>query len=294
MEKFMIKRTKGETIYAVFNTIIITAVLICAIYPCIYVLFASMSEASELYGGKLLLWPKGFNPGNYLAVLKNKMIWTGYANTFFYAGVGTTLSVLFTVVAAYCLSRKDLPGKNAIVMAMVFTMYFSGGMIANYILVRSLHLLDTRAAMILPGLINTYNFIIVLTYFKGLPESLEEAAMIDGANEYKILFRMLMPLAKPVISVIALYYLVAIWNNFMNALLYINSPEKYPLQLVLREILYQGSMEQQTTSQIDTAAMQQETIKYAVMVVSTLPVICVYPFIQRYFVKGIMIGAVKG
>ena len=202
--------------------------------------------------------------------------------------------MLVTVIAAFCLSRRDLPGKNIMIMAMVFTMYFAGGMIPNYLVVRSLKLLDTRASMILPSLISTYNFIIVLTAFKGLPPSLEEAATIDGANEYTVLFKVLIPLIKPVISVIALYYLVAIWNNFMSALLYLSDPKKYPLQLVLREILYQGTMEQETSSQIDTAAMQQETIKYAVMVVSTVPVLCVYPFIQRYFVKGVMIGAVKG
>ncbi len=290
----MKRKTKGEKVFALFNTIILLSVLLCTLYPCIYVLFASMSDPTEVFNRAILLYPRGFNLGNYISVFGNSLIWSGYANTIFYAIAGTTASVLVTVIAAFCLSRRDLPGKNIMIMAMVFTMYFAGGMIPNYLVVRSLKLLDTRASMILPSLISTYNFIIVLTAFKGLPPSLEEAATIDGANEYTVLFKVLIPLIKPVISVIALYYLVAIWNNFMSALLYLSDPKKYPLQLVLREILYQGTMEQETSSQIDTAAMQQETIKYAVMVVSTVPVLCVYPFIQRYFVKGVMIGAVKG
>lgn len=291
-----LKRTKGEKMFAVFNVIILTALVIVTLYPVLYVLFASFSDPVELYrSGKLLLKPAGFNLSSYKVVFNNPAIWTGYANTIFYTVVGTTCSVLATVLAAYCLSRKDLPGKNIIVFGMMFTMYFSGGMIPNFIVVKTLGLLDTRAAMILPGLISTYNFIIVLTYFKGLPESLEEAAIIDGAGEWTVLFKILLPLSKPVVSVIALYYLVGIWNNFMSALLYISSPEKYPLQLVLREILFMGQMDQGVAQQTDSSAEAvNETTKYAVMVVSTVPVLCVYPFIQRYFVKGVMIGAVKG
>ncbi len=291
----MNKRTKGEKVFSVFNTLILTGILLITLYPCLYVLFASVSDPNKLYnGGKLLLWPVGFNIDNYIAVFKNPMIWSGYANTIFYAVVGTTASVFFTVVAAFCLSRKKFPGQNFIIMAMVFTMYFSGGMIPGFLVVEGLGLYDTRAAMILPGLISTYNFIIVLSYFRGIPASLEEAALIDGANEFTVLFKIMIPLAKPVISVIALYYLVGIWNNFMNALLYLDTQSKYPLQLVLREILFQGEASQQSGGQTDNSQAVKETVKYAVMVVSTIPVLCVYPFIQRYFVKGVMIGAVKG
>lgn len=291
----MNRRTTGEKIFACFNTIILTLLMIITLYPCLYVLFASLSDPLEFYrNGKFLLKPAGFSLESFKHVFDNSQIWTGYANTIFYAVVGTFSSVFFTVMAAYCLSRKELPGKNIIIMGMVFTMYFAGGMIPNFLVVRSLHLLDTRAAMILPGLISTYNFIIVLTYFKGLPESLEEAAIIDGASEWTVLFKILLPLSKPVVSVIALYYAVGIWNNFMTALLYISSPSKYPLQLVLREILIEGSMQTKQAQQVNDAAVSEETIKYAVMVVSTVPILCVYPFIQRYFTKGVMIGAVKG
>lgn len=291
----MNRRTTGEKVFAFFNTIILTLLMLITLYPCLYVLFASLSDPLEFYrNGKFLLKPAGFSLESFKHVFDNSQIWVGYGNTIFYAVVGTFSSVFFTVMAAYCLSRKELPGKNIIIMGMVFTMYFAGGMIPNFLVVRSLHLLDTRAAMILPGLISTYNFIIVLTYFKGLPESLEEAAIIDGASEWTVLFKILLPLSKPVVSVIALYYAVGIWNNFMTALLYISSPSKYPLQLVLREILIEGSMQTKQAQQVNDAAVSEETIKYAVMVVSTVPILCVYPFIQRYFTKGVMIGAVKG
>lgn len=291
----MNQKTRGEKIFGVFNIIILSALLVATLYPCLYVLFASFSEPMEFYrSSKLLIKPAGFSLVSFKAVFENSLIWTGYANTIFYTVVGTFCSVLATVIAAYCLSRKDLRGKNIITMAMVFTMYFSGGMIPNFLVVRSLKLLDTRAAMIIPGLISTYNFIIVLTYFKGLPESLEEAAIIDGANEWTVLFKILLPLSKPVVSVIALYYMVGIWNNFMSALLYINSDSKYPLQLVLREILFQGEANAKNLAQVNDVQASEETIKYAVMVVSTVPILCVYPFIQKYFVKGVMIGAVKG
>ena len=290
-----LKRTTGEKIFAIFNYILLTCLVIVTLYPCLYVLFASFSNSTMFYGSsKLLLAPVGFSLESYKAVFDNSQIWTGYINTLFYTTVGTFLNVIFTVIAAYALSRKNLPGKDKIVMFMMFTMYFGGGMIPTFLTIRALGLLDTRAVMVIPGLISTYNFIIVLTYFKGLPESLEEAAIIDGANEWTVLFKILLPLSKPVVSVIALYYLVGHWNTYMNALLYINSPKKYPLQLVLSEILLQGHMQQNEGSQVDDLAANEETIKYAVMVVSTLPVLCAYPFIQKYFVKGVMIGAVKG
>lgn len=288
-------RTTGEKIFAVCNTIVLSMLVVITLYPCLYVLFASFSEPLKFYqSSKLLLMPAGFSLAAYKNVFSNSLIWTGYANTIFYAVVGTFCSVMITVIAAYCMSRKNLPGKNFFIMAMVFTMYFGGGMIPHFLVVRSLGLLDTRAAMILPGLMSTYNFIIVLTYFRGLPESLEEAAIIDGANEWTVLFKIMLPLSKPVVSVIALYYMVGIWNNFMTALLYINDPSKYPLQLVLREILIQGTVEAQQGVQVNDASASEETIKYAVMVVATVPILCVYPFIQRYFTKGVMIGAVKG
>ena len=291
----MLKQSRGEKIFSVFNYTFLSFLLLITLYPWLYVLFASLSDPVELYNGsKLLLFPRGFNAANYVHVFKNMMLWIGYGNTIFYTVLGTLLSVLLTVVAAYCLSRNGLPGKNFILMAMIFTMYFSGGMIPTYLVVKNTGLLDTRLALIIPQAINTFNFIIVLTYFKGMPLELEEASKIDGANDYIVLFSIMIPLAKSVISVICLYYAVSIWNNYMSALLYINNTRLYPLQLVLREILFQGTNEAAKGAEVDSADAVAETIKYATMVVSTVPVLCIYPFIQKYFVKGVMIGSVKG
>lgn len=291
----MIKRSKGERIFAVFNYAYLSLLLIVTLYPCIYVVFASVSDPVQLYNGsKLLLWPRGFNLSGYEYAFTFKQIWVGYRNTIFYTVGGTALNVLLTITAAYCLSRRNLWGQNFIIMAMIFTMYFSGGMIPMYMVVKGIHLLDSPLAMILPSAINTTNFIISLTYFKGMPYELEEAAKIDGASNMKVLFKILAPLAKPVIMVMVLYYSVEHWNDYMNAMLYIFDQKWYPLQSVLREILIQGSGLTSVGAGIADDAAVAETIKYAIIVISTVPILCVYPFIQKHFVKGVMMGAVKG
>ena len=291
----MIKRSKGERIFAVFNYAYLSLLLIVTLYPCIYVVFASVSDPVQLYNGsKLLLWPRGFNLSGYEYAFTFKQIWVGYRNTIFYTVGGTALNVLLTITAAYCLSRRNLWGQNFIIMAMIFTMYFSGGMIPMYMVVKGIHLLDSPLAMILPSAINTTNFIISLTYFKGMPYELEEAAKIDGASNMKVLFKILAPLAKPVIMVMVLYYSVERWNDYMNAMLYIFDQKWYPLQSVLREILIQGSGLTSVGAGIADDAAVAETIKYAIIVISTVPILCVYPFIQKHFVKGVMMGAVKG
>lgn len=291
----MIKCSKGERIFAVFNYAYLSLLLILTLYPCLYVLFASASDPVQLYNGsKLLLWPRGFNISGYKYAFTFRQIWIGYRNTILYTVGGTALNVLLTITAAYCLSRRNLWGKNFIIMAMIFTMYFSGGMIPMYMVVKEIHLLDSPLAMILPSAINTTNFIICLTYFKGMPYELEEAAKIDGAGNMKVLFKILAPLAKPVIMVMVLYYSVEHWNDYMNAMLYIFDQKLYPLQSVLREILIQGSGLTSVGAGIAEDAAVGETIKYAIIVISTVPILCVYPFIQKHFVKGVMMGAVKG
>lgn len=291
----MIRRSKGEKIFAVFNYAFLTLTLIATLYPCLYVVFASLSDPVELHNGsKLLLWPRGFDTSGYAYAFKFNMLWTGYRNTILYVVSGTALNVFLTILAAYCLSRRNLWGQSFMVMAMVFTMYFSGGMIPTYLVVKGVHLLDTPLAMIIPNAINTTNFIISLTYFRGMPYELEEAAKIDGASNMKVLFKILAPLAKPVVMVMVLYYAVAHWNDYMSAMLYLNSQELYPLQAVLREILIQGTGLDTVGESQDAAAAVSETIKYAVIVISTVPILCVYPFIQKHFVKGVMMGAVKG
>ena len=290
------KKSIGERIFDICNYLILILLVIITLYPCYYVLVASVSSPTEIYNnGGLLLYPKKIAANSYLEVLKHKPLWTGYRNSIFYILAGGFLSASLTVTAAFALTRKGLPGKNIIMLAILFTMYFSGGLIPTYVVVKSLGLLDTPLAMILPGAVSTYNLIITISYFKGLPNALEEAAKIDGANDYMIFFRILLPLAKPVVAVITLYYVVAIWNNYFTALIYITKKSLQPLQMVLREILIQNDTAAIAgTEQADAAQAYAENVKYATIVVSTVPILCVYPFIQKYFVKGVTIGAVKG
>lgn len=291
----MYKRSTGEKIFTVFNYVLLTFILIATLYPCVYVLFASVSDPVDLHNGsKLLLWPRGFTWVGYEYILDYKQIWTGYRNTIIYTVAGTTLNVILTVMAAYCLSRKNLWGQNAMILGMVFTMYFSGGMIPTYLVIQAVGLLDNPLALILPNVVNTTNFIISLTYFRGLPYELEEAAKIDGASNMQVLFKILAPLSKPLIVVMILYYAVGHWNSYMPAVLYISNRDYVPLQYVLRQILIQGTSLENANTNLDQSAAVNETIKYAIIVVSTLPILCVYPFIQKHFVKGVMVGAVKG
>ncbi|MEE1014282.1 MAG: carbohydrate ABC transporter permease [Clostridia bacterium] len=291
------KRSAGEWVFEVINYAIMILLVIITLYPCYYVVVASVSDPTRIYEGSgILLYPKGFSVAAYKNVLAYKPLWMGYLNTIFYVGVGGFLSVIVTIMAAFGLTRRDLPFRNFLSMAIVFTMYFSGGLIPTYLVVKGLGLLNTRWSLILPTMVTTYNLIITMSYFRGLPYELEEAAKIDGASDYRILLQVMIPLAKPIIAVIALYYMVAIWNSYFNAMIYLTNRDLYPLQLVLREILIQGD-----TASVGGAAAQAgdvqsyaENLKFAVIVVSTIPILCVYPFIQRYFVKGVTIGAVKG
>lgn len=290
------KRSVGEVVFDCFNYLILTLLIIVTVYPCLYVLFASFSDPIQIFkGSKLLLWPRGFTTGTYSLVFKYPILWSSYLNTIFYVVAGTVISMLLTIMGAFALSRRYLPGKMIITFFIVFTMYFSGGMIPSFLLVKNLNILDTVWAMLLPNAVNTFNLIIMLTYFRGIPETLEEAAKIDGANEYLILFRIFIPLALPVIAVITLYYAVAKWNTYFQALIYLNSRRLYPLQIVLREIIIQNdpAMLQGLGVYSDMDA-HAENVKYATIVVATLPILSFYPFLQKYFVKGVMIGAIKG
>ena len=288
------KKTLGDRIFNAANFIFMILIMLIMVYPCWYVLMASFSDPVAIYGnGGILLWPKHFGIYTYQEVLKNSQVWLGYRNTVLYVACGGLLSLFLTISAAFCLTRRGLPGRNGILFLILFTMYFSGGLIPSYLVVRSLKLLDTPFAVLLPGAESTYNLIITITYFRGLPYELEEAAKIDGAGDYTVLFRIMVPLATPIIAVIALYYMVGIWNNYFTPMLYLNKRSLFPLQLFLREILIQNNTASITASQSDSAQAYAENVKYAIIVVSTVPVMCIYPFLQRYFVKGIMIGAIK-
>ena len=291
------KKSAGEWVFDSCNYLVMIGLIVITLYPCYYVLVASVSDPTRIYEGSgLHLYPKGFAMGAYKSVLSYSQLWISYANTILYVLAGGFLSTLVTVMTAFALTRRGLPFKNTIMMGILFTMYFSGGLIPTFLVVRSLQMVDTRWAVILVPLISTYNLIITISYFRGLPYELEEAAKIDGANDYRVLLQVMIPLAKPIIAVIALYYMVSLWNSYFNEMIYLTSRSKFPLQLVLREILIQNDTASVGGAASNAGDVQSyaENLKFAVIVVSTIPILCVYPFIQKYFVKGVTLGAVKG
>ncbi len=292
-----IKRSWGEKTFEVFNILFMIFMIIITLYPFYYVVMCSLSDSRFLLGNRgMMLTPMGFNLSAYKEVLQNPNIGSGYRVTLFLVVVGTTINVLMTALGAFLLTRKDFPIRKPMTYFIIFTMYFNGGMIPAYILVyQVLHLGDSVWALILPTAISTYNLLIMRTNFAGIPASLEEAAKIDGASEFTILFKVVLPLSLPVVAVMILFYGVGHWNSWFNAMLYIRTKSKYPLQLILREILLINSVDSMLGDTTGADRYQMgESIKYATIIIATLPVLCVYPFIQKYFVKGIMIGAVKG
>lgn len=308
-----IKETPGRIAFLTANTVILTLLTLMCLYPLLYVVFASLSKPDAFISHSgLLLKPLGFSLVSYQRAFSHPLILSGYRNTLFVMVVGVTLSVLLTCVAAYFLSRKNILWQKHISFLIVFTMFFNGGLIPTYfavknfaiyipwitsggLTVKSLPIFDSLWALILPCVMNTYNLIVLRTGFAAIPDSIEESAKIDGAGSLTILFRIIMPLAKASIAVIVLYYGVERWNSWFDASIYINDSVRYPLQLVLRQILLINS-ETSMTAGVDAADQLAvgETIKYAVIIIATLPILCVYPFLQKYFVKGVMVGAVKG
>lgn len=294
----MNKKTVSRRIFEAVNALIMIFLMIVTLYPLLYVLFASMSDANELLknGGQLLYKPVGFTLAAYKMAFKDNSILIGYKNTLIIMAVGIPLSLYLTAVGAYFLSRKDVMWRNLMAKLIMFTMFFGGGIIPFYLTVKSMKMIDTLWAMIIPTAINTYNMIILRTGFDSLPRSLEESAELDGAGHMTILVKIILPLSKASLAVIALYYGVATWNSWFNASIFLQKgSSRWPLQLVLRQILIENSTDSmsQGTSLGDKERVA-ESIKYAVIIISTLPILCVYPFIQKYFTKGVMIGAVKG
>ena len=279
----------------VVNYIFLVGISMVCLYPVIYVLFASLSNNNQLmqHTGPLAA-PAGFSLAAYSRVFKNPMILIGYRNTLFILVVGVALSLFMTALGAYFLSRKDVLFKKPVMMFIIFTMFFSGGMIPTYLNLRDLHLINTLWGLIIPAAISTYNMIIMRTGFMSIPDSLTEAAVIDGAGHFRILFSVILPLSKAIMAVMVLYYGIAIWNSWFWASAIIRERELYPLQVILREILLQNSALEMS---IGVDAGDQDsialTIRYATIIVSTVPVLCIYPFLQKYFSKGAMIGAVK-
>lgn len=291
----------SDKIFYTIVDILMLAALMMVVIPIMNVISNSISEPSAVLQGKVSIFPKGMSFDGYKAVFADNKIISGYANTILYTVSSTVLGVIVTVLCAYPLSRKDLKGRNTIMFLVTFTMLFSGGIIPNYLLIRSLHLINSRLSLILPGLINAYNIIIARTFFQSsIPDSLLEAAEIDGCGNMRFFCTIVLPLSKAILAVLALYFAVANWNAWFNAYIYLSEPKKYPLQLVLKEILLANSMaaggDTVGGADGDKAKMDalSEVIKYASIMVSCLPIWCAYPFVQKYFVKGVMIGSIKG
>lgn len=289
------KRSLGESIFSVVNTCFMLLLCFITLYPFLYVLFASLSDPAEIARFRgMLFFPTGFNLDAYKAVIDNPMILTGYRNTLFYVAGGTIINLFMTTLGAYALSRRNVYFNNSIMLIIVITMVFNGGLIPTFLLVNSLGMLDTPWALLLPGAISSFNLIIMRTAFQAVPVSLEESARIDGANDWIIMSRIIVPLSMPVIAVMVLWYAVGHWNSYFSALIYLRDRELFPLQLVLREILISNSTDSMTTGAAATDRLDIGiTIKYATIIISTLPILCLYPFLQKYFVHGVLIGALK-
>jgi putative aldouronate transport system permease protein len=290
-----IKTSPGEKIFDVFNVLIMLLITIITLYPFMHVVFASFSDGTSLSAHQgLLLKPLGFSTEAYKMVFKYPMIATGYLNTIKIVVVGVTLNILLTAIGAYFVSRKNVMWRRPLMILIIITMYFNGGLIPNYFNIKELGLYNTFWSLILPGAISTFNLIILRTAFYAVPDSLEESAKIEGANHFIILFRIILPLTMPTVAVLILYYAVGHWNSWFNAMIYLKSRTKFPLQLILREILIQNDTTSMTAGDTGDKLAIAETIRYATIVVATVPILCVYPFLQKYFTKGVMVGAVKG
>lgn len=292
-----IKKSTGEHAFDVVNIIVMLFLMGLMLFPLLHVFMASLSDSNEVMQHRgILFWPIKFNIGAYIMVMKNPNILTGYQVTLIVVILGTLLSILLTSFGAYVLSRKETMWRNLFMAIIVFTMFFSGGMIPFYLLVNNtLHLGNNLLALILPVAISTWNLLVMQTSFSQIPESLIESAKMDGANDFLVLFRIVMPLSMAVIAVMVLFYGVGHWNSWFNAVLFIRDRDMYPLQLILREILIQNSTNNMMlgVGGVDQEAIG-ESIKYATVMVATIPILCIYPFLQRYFVKGVMLGSVKG
>jgi len=292
-------RDRGaDRVFTIFNYLILAIFLIVVAYPLIYVVSASLSDPRAVISGKMWLWPVDITTAGYEAVFKNHKVLVGFRNSLFYTVVGTFVSVVLTLLAAYPLSRRDLAGRNVIMMLFAFTMIFSGGLIPTYLTVRALGLLNTPMAMILPTALSVYNVIITRTFFQTtIPDEMLEAAQLDGASDFRFMRDMVIPLSAPIIAVNALFYAVGQWNSFFNALIYLTNQSLFPLQLILREILIQNQADVSAMGDISKIIQRQQLqdlLKYSLIVVASVPVLVIYPFVQKHFVRGVMIGSLKG
>lgn len=294
------RRTQADRVFDTVNFLLLLALCLVVLYPLYFVLIASISDPNVVNKGQVIFYPKGITLLGYQKLLQDKGIFSGYANTFFYTFFGTLLDVAVTTCGAYALSRKDLVGRGALMKYFIFTMYFSGGLIPLFIQINNMGLYNTRWVLVVLGTVSVYNLIIAKTFFETtIPDEMLEAARLDGCSDLRFFASMVLPLSTAVIAVLVVYYGVGHWNQYFNALIFVSRQEYYPLQIVLREILIQSRQTEAIVTEGQIADLLEknkyaELIKYGVIVVSSLPVMVLYPFAQRFFVKGVMLGAVKG
>lgn len=290
--------SRNDQIFYVVITIALTLFFLAVLYPCIFVLSASFSSGNAVQAGKVYLLPVDVSLEGYKTVFHTGSVWLGYANSIFYTVAGTLINVVVTMIAAYCLARPDVPGRNGVMLLFTFTMFFNGGMIPTYMLVQSLGMLNTRLALLIPGALGVFNMIVARTFIQSsIPGELLEAAKIDGCSDIQYFTRIVIPLSKAIIAVLILFYGVGHWNAYFNAMIYLHTKALYPLTLFLRDILMADQIDPSTIQDPELQAKVAEAagvIKYALIVVSMVPVLLIYPFIQKYFVKGVMIGSIKG
>lgn len=293
-----IREAKGDRAFTIVNTTVLVLIFVSVLYPLLYIVSSSFSSSSAVISGRVVLWPVEPTLEGYAAVFKEHRIWSGFGNTLIYTFAGTAINVVITIMAAYPLSRKDLAGRNGLMFVFMFTMLFTGGIIPTYLLVKAIGILDTRWALLLPGALGVFNMIIMRTYFMTtIPDELLEAAQLDGCSDWTFLRRIVLPLSGPILAVVTLFYAVGHWNQFFNALIYLKNQHLYPLQIVLRDILIRNDIDASLLSDAEDAAKEQglrDLLKFSLIVVATFPVLLFYPFVQKHFVKGVMVGSLKG
>ena len=293
-----IKESFGDRVFNITLFIVLTTAMLVVLFPLYFIVIASISDPVLVQSGEVLFWPKEITFEGYKMIFQDSSIWRGYGISLWCVVVGTIINLIFTIPAGYALSRKDLPGKKFFMLFLTFTMFFGGGLIPTYLLVKDLGLINSLWSLVLTDAVSVINIIIVRTYFQtNIPEELYEAAQMDGCSEVKTFFKIAIPLAKPIIAIMVLYYGLGQWNQFFKGIIYIQDENLYPLQLVLRNILVQNTSTAGATMNTDTFLAQQrlaELIKYGVIIIGSLPPIIAYPFVQKYFEKGVMVGSVKG
>lgn len=290
--------SRGDRVFMTFNYALLILLFLIVAYPLIYILSSSFSSPRAVVAGRVWLWPVEFSLRGYEAVFKNAQVGTGYWNSIIYTTIGTAINVIMTILAAWPLSRKDLWGRNALMGLFTFTMLFSGGLIATYLVVLSLGMVDKRSAMVIPNALSIWNMIVCRTYFQTtIPDELVEAAELDGCSDIHTIWHVVLPLSTSILAVIGLFYAVAHWNSYFQALIYLSSADLYPLQIILRNILVLHQIDATMIMDVEEIMMREgmkDLLQYSLIVVASAPVLALYPFAQKYFVRGIMIGSLKG